>query len=479
MTELPLPLLSLAVVALVVGAATTRRASPVVARRVALAAVGVALVASAAAARLVLTAGARLGDGWGLPLSADAFTVIPMVLFSTLLLLTLVMAPLRDRGPSALSLFLTLGAATLATYAANHAAVLWVGAAVSAAPLWWARNSHDEDRFSGDDTRARIKIAVSLLLLAAGLVAMGLGADDNGTNAFALPALARDVTGHENFTAFWLLAASAVIRGGIFPFHGWVLRAIERGPLLNALLVVNAQVGIFVAVRVAAPLAPSVAQEVFPSFGVLALATAMYVSFGALGERAPRRVIARLLVSQSAVMQAALTSATTEGVTGALLHWTVIAVATSGMLLVCRAVEVRVGHLAEGDQLLGLGAAFPRFAVFFAGFGLAVAGLPGTLGFCSEDLLLHGALETNRFIAIALPTATALNAFQMFRLFTRIFLGKPSEVAQTVPDALPHERWVLTLLLVFLIASGLTPSALVDVHLPAAEALVAVHGAPH
>ncbi|MBK7085452.1 MAG: hypothetical protein IPH53_12640 [Flavobacteriales bacterium] len=35
----------------------------------------------------------------------------------------------------------------------------------------------------------------------------------------------------------------------------------------------------------------------------------------------------------------------------------------------------------------------PRLAVFFLIFGLALIGLPGTLGFIAEDLLFHGALN--------------------------------------------------------------------------------------
>jgi NADH-quinone oxidoreductase subunit M len=482
MTELEFTFPTIAVIALLAGAAAVRLQALRDRRdHVAVVAAIVALIASIGAARDVLPSGGRLAEPgpWSL-FAVDPFTVMPMVLFSALVLLTVVMAPVRDRTPAALSATLALGAGTLMTYAADHLAVLWIGAALSAAPLWWSPAAHDEPgRLSGDRSKLLI-IAASVVLLGAGLVLFALGRADADPRGLAMPPLAPGGAHGEHRVAFILLFASAILRGAIFPFHGWVIRAMDRGPLLTVLLVVNAQVGIFVAARVAAPIAPATAQAVFPLFGILALATAVYVSFGALGERAPRRVIARMLVSQSAVMQAALTSATAEGVSGALLHWTVISVAATGLVLVCRAVEVRIGGLPDSDRLLGLGERFPRFAVFFAGFGLAVAGLPGTLGFCSEDLLLHGALETNPFIAIALPVATALNAFQIFRLFSRVFLGgRASDDTVGVPDALPRERWVLSALLVFLVVSGLAPSTLVRLHVPAAELLVQVHQTLH
>lgn len=478
MTELSFPFLSLALAALAVGALVIARAPAAEWREpLAVTVVLVALLASLEAAREVLLRGVRLFDpGAGALLAADPFTVVAMVLFSTLLLLTLLMAPARDRTSSAVASLLALGAGTLATYAANHVAVLGIGAVLAGAPLWWTGSAYDERGHATVDGRTRLIMVASLVLLVAGLLVFEGGRTPQDGPSFLLPLLDERHEGGEHRVAFFLLMGAALVRGSLIPFHGWVIRAIERGPLLTVLLLVNAQVAIVVVSRVAAPIAPATAQAVFPQFGLLALVTAIFVSFGALGERSPRRILARMWVSQSAIMQAALTSATAEGVTGGLLHWTVLSIASTGLLIVCRAVEVRVGGLQDGEGLQGLAGRFPRFAVFFAGFGLAVAGLPGTLGFCSEDLLLHGALQTHPFIAIAMPLATALNAFQIFRLFVRIFLGtKPSEDTVGVPDALPRERWGLTALLVFLILGGLAPAAVVSVHLPAAEALVRVH----
>jgi NADH-quinone oxidoreductase subunit M len=96
-------------------------------------------------------------------------------------------------------------------------------------------------------------------------------------------------------------------------------------------------------------------------------------------------------------------------------------------------------------------------------------GLPGTLGFCADELLLHGALESHPQLGLALPLATALNAFHIFRLFSRLFLGSRGLALTGVPDARPAERWVLTFGLLFLIGGGLFPSRVLDVRMAAAE----------
>ena len=43
---------------------------------------------------------------------------------------------------------------------------------------------------------------------------------------------------------------------------------------------------------------------------------------------------------------------------------------------------------------------------------------------------------------LLLPLATAMNAVSVFRLFTRLFLGKRRTTLMA--DALPRERWILT-----------------------------------
>jgi NADH-quinone oxidoreductase subunit M len=115
--------------------------------------------------------------------------------------------------------------------------------------------------------------------------------------------------------------------------------------------------------------------------------------------------------------------------------------------------------------------AAPRLAVFFVVSGLALVGLPLTLGFCAEDLLLHGTLETHELIGIFLPIVTALNAVSLLRFFASLFLGRSGIEAQGLVDALPRERVVLTTALLFLLVGGIFPSTFVRLPARAAEHL--------
>jgi len=98
--------------------------------------------------------------------------------------------------------------------------------------------------------------------------------------------------------------------------------------------------------------------------------------------------------------------------------------------------------------------------------------LPGTLGYCAEDLLFHGALQAQPVIGLALILSTALNAIHLFRLFSRLFLGRLRSDVPEVPDALARERWPLSVCVGFLIVAGLVPSFIVRHREPVAERIL-------
>jgi NADH-quinone oxidoreductase subunit M len=132
-----------------------------------------------------------------------------------------------------------------------------------------------------------------------------------------------------------------------------------------------------------------------------------------------------------------------------------------GLFGILRLLEVRFGENLTASRHLGLAEHAPRLAVFFVVFGFALVGLPGTLSFCSQDLLIHGTLASHPLTGLLLPIATAMNAVSFLRLFTRLFLGKRRTGFTSMADALPRERWILTAGVLFVVLGGLFPNAIV------------------
>jgi NADH-quinone oxidoreductase subunit M len=263
--------------------------------------------------------------------------------------------------------------------------------------------------------------------------------------------------------AFALLIVAAIFRKGIIPAQAWVADAAESGPLVPTALLLNGHFGALLVVKLIVPLFPET-DHLFPVLSYLAIATAVFVALRALAENSPRRLLAFLALSQSACILSGLESRTAEGITGALVHWVVVTVSTVGLFGILRLLEVRFGENLSASKHLGLAEHAPRLAVSFAILGLALVGLPGTLGFCSQDLLIHGTLTTHPLTGLLLPIATAMNAVSFFRLFSRLFLGKRRTGFTVMADALPRERWILAGIVLFVVLGGLFPNATVIEH---------------
>jgi NADH-quinone oxidoreductase subunit M len=212
--------------------------------------------------------------------------------------------------------------------------------------------------------------------------------------------------------------------------------------------------------------------ELFLPYLTAGVATPLVVAMMLPGRCEGRgRVTALIAVSQASFILAGLATRNMAGVTGALVHWMVVSAASMGMACVLRAVEVRVADALAPSGPLGLAVRAPRLAVFFLVCGLALIGLPGTLGYCAEDLLFHGALESHPLLGVALPLATALNAVHIMRMYGMLFLGVLPKGVPNVPDVLVRERWALSAFVVFLVACGIVPRLLLATAVPAAETM--------
>jgi NADH-quinone oxidoreductase subunit M len=271
-----------------------------------------------------------------------------------------------------------------------------------------------------------------------------------------------------------LIAGAALLRKGIFPFHFWIPMAFEHGSLPRLNLLLNSHLGAYLLIRMAMPLYPEQGAVALSFLGVLAIVTALYTAMLGLVAVRPRRALALLCTSQASFILAGIENRNTEGITGALVFWFVVALATTSLLAIYNALEARTTEVEAPRSYLGLGHHAPRLAAFFAVSALALVGLPGTLGFAAEDLLFHGALDSHPLLGVGLPLATALNAVNAFRLFTTLFWGRRGTMMPPIADARPRERWALSLPTVLLVGGGLFPGLAVALRAPAAATIASL-----
>ncbi|HKV25843.1 MAG TPA: proton-conducting transporter membrane subunit [Candidatus Acidoferrum sp.] len=370
-----------------------------------------------------------------------------MLLFSCLALGALLVLPRRDCTILTTAGILFLLGSTLLAYSTENLLVFLAAWVFSELPFLFAR------WFGSRSWRPLVGLLLSSLALAA---AIGLISEATGLSSIA------SLKGHNpgGVAAFALLVIAVIFRKGLFPAHAWIADAAGTGPTIPTALLLNGHFGALLVAKLIVPLFPRT-DQLFPVLSYLAVFTAVYVAVRALAENSPRRLLAFLALSQSACILSGLESRTAEGMAGAIVHWFVVSISTVALFGILRLLEVRFGENLTASKHLGLAEHSPRLSVSFVIFGLALVGLPGTLGFCSQDLLIHGALTSHPLVGLLVPIATAMNAISFFRLFTRLFLGKRRTGFTVMADALPRERWALTAGVVFVVLGGLIPGAVV------------------
>ena len=419
----------------------------------------IAFLSFLGAAREVMAVGhGRLFDPLIPWFEADGLNAVPMAFYAALTIMVLVLAPRRDAGGRAMAGMLLISLATQTAYAAANWTALVSGWWLSCLPFVLGM-------FGGQREN---KLAIGFLISSCLALTAAVGV----TQSAAIDDLSQG-----GQLTFGLIILAVVCRKGLFPLHAGVVQAFEKGPLLPKVLLFNGHLGVLLVARAEATALPQIAKQAFDILSMAAVATVCIASLRAFAEKKPRRLLGFLCISQASFMLAGIATANAQGITGALIHWLVVSAASTGLICIVRVLEARVSSAEDPLMHLGLAVKAPRLATFFLICGLALIGLPGTLGFCGEDLMFQGMLKNHLITGIILLVATVFNAINFLRLFNILFLGVLPKHVTDIPDALPRERWPLTVCVVFLIFGGLLPSAIIGWRADAAQVIEKALGA--
>src|SRR3546814_5069284 len=106
-------------------------------------------------------------------------------------------------------------------------------------------------------------------------------------------------------------------------------------------------------------------------------------------------------------------------------------------------------------------------------FMLASVGLPGTIGFVGEFLVLIGAFQVNTWVALLAASGMVLGAAYMLYLYRRIIFGRiTKDDLMAIRDLNWREKAVFAPLVVLVLWMGIYPASFIDVMAPSVERLV-------
>ncbi|HUO56963.1 MAG TPA: proton-conducting transporter membrane subunit [bacterium] len=268
------------------------------------------------------------------------------------------------------------------------------------------------------------------------------------------------------------LVAAVLIRKGILPLHSWMPSFFQSARFGTVVLFAMPQAGTYCAARLILPSAPPATLEVM---GILALLTSVYAAWLGLVQKDVRRMFGYFFMSQSAVVLAGMTCDNLGGLAGSLTLWISSILSLTGFGVALRALEARRGLLSL-DIFHGGYERMPLLAAGFLVLGLACVGIPGTLGFVAQELLVDGSVESFPGFGFLVAVAAALNGITILRAYGSLFCGAPTTSGQE--QLRPRERLAMMGLLAFLLACGLWPVPLLKGNLSAASVLLGQRQVP-
>jgi NADH-quinone oxidoreductase subunit M len=347
------------------------------------------------------------------------------------LLLAVGLAPVHDHPARSHAAMLDIVACSLAFVAVEHplgAAVLWTATTALTARELGAGHAPALAR----RTFARYHVPSLLLALAGGALA-------DQQPGFAAVA--------------WLLAIA--VREATLPAHGWLPVLLSRAPLGLVVCFLAPQLGVLAHVRYVGADAGIAVEHALAALGG---ATALFAAALGLVQRDARRAAGCLVLSQTGLVFFGLENASDVGFAGAIAMSHATALGTSGFVMTIAALEARRGRLTL-DRPGGSFARTPRMAVAFLVLGFASIGLPATLGFVAEDLLVQGSVSEYPALALVLVLATGLNGITVLRCFLTLFSGTEAHAGER--DFTPREVLATSTAMAVLLLAGIGPGLVV------------------
>jgi len=359
-------------------------------------------------------------------LGVDGISVLFLPVTALLMLLAVLYAePATKQGSQRHYLMAMLGfeACMMGAFASTDLLMFWIFFALEILPSYFliTHFGTGETRLAAAKNYLVYMLVASVLLLA-GLVMLG-GAMGGGTTFDLIALLNGSIPADKQTVIFFLLFLGLAIKAPIFPFHTWMPRVLEQGPVVGmSVFLVGVKLGTYAFLRFVIPLLPNASHEWFWLLATLGAIGMVYGSLIALVQTNLRRMLAFASLSHMGVVMMGLFSLNFTGFQGGLLQMINLGVTGAGLFFIAGFLHTRMGQ-PEVSGMGGLGQFAPTMAFAFLVIGLAGVGMPGTNGFNGEHLVMIGAYKMHWFMSLTVGIGTILGAAYFLWYYQRAFLG--------------------------------------------------------
>ena len=239
----------------------------------------------------------------------------------------------------------------------------------------------------------------------------------------------------------------------IWPLHSWSPVGHAAAPAATSMLHAGVlmKLGHFSIIRVAFEIMPEITRELMPIAAVLCVFSILYGGFVSYYAKDTKYVIGYSSSSHMGYIFLGMAALDYISLTGAVIYMFAHALAT-GMLFAMAGWIYDQTHSRDIPSLGGLAQKMPFLAGAFLVACMASVGMPGTINFIAEVMIIVGSWEKYPFQVIVAVLGIVLTLAYLFKMMRGLFYGKLSPEFEHVRDT---SQWVDRMPLLLMITASI------------------------
>src|SRR6059036_2677016 len=267
-------------------------------------------------------------------------------------------------------------------------------------------------------------------------------------------------------TIIWLLIFFGFASiAPIWPLHSWSPVGHAAAPAATSMLHAGVlmKLGHFSIIRICYEILPETTRELMPIAAVLCVFNIIYGGFVAFYAKDTKYVIGYSSSSHMGYVFLGMAALDYISLTGAVLYMFAHALAT-GMLFAMAGWVYDQTHTRDIPSLGGLVAKMPFVAGCFLVACMASIGMPGTVNFVAEVMIVLGSWAKYPVQTVIAVLGIVLTMSYLFRMMRGVFYGQLSELGHHAHDAEALvDRAPLLIMIFSSVMFGLLPGRMLDV----------------
>jgi NADH-quinone oxidoreductase subunit M len=265
----------------------------------------------------------------------------------------------------------------------------------------------------------------------------------------------------------WLFAAfffGFAIKVPMFPFHTWLPYAHGQAPTIGSVILaaVLLKMGTYGFVRFSLPMFPDASVMMITPIAFLAIIMIIYTAMVAYAQKDIKQVIAYSSVSHMGIIMLGIFAMNAEGISGSVFQMLSHGIVSGALFMLVGVIYDR-RHTKLMSEFGGLASVMPKYAVIFGIMLMASVGLPLTIGFVGEFLVLLGFYQVSPIMTILAGTSIIIGAIYMLAVYKKTFFGPvTNEENRTLKDLDSKETWALVPLVLIVVWLGVYPKPILE-----------------